>query len=67
MATREIVDRLGGVAKVARDLSIEKQTVYKWVQRGAIPEAMAWRIWHVYGDLASREELGLPELPGAAW
>ena len=63
MDARKIVDKLGGSAKVARDLGVAKPTVYAWMQKGYIPEAMAWRVVHVYGDaIVSKKELGLPEL-----
>jgi hypothetical protein len=60
---RKIVEKLGGSAEVARRLSVAKPTVYAWMQKGYIPEAMAWRILHVYGEaIVSKKALGLPSL-----
>lgn len=66
MKARKIVDRLGGSASVAERLHVAKPTVYAWMQKGYIPEAMAWRMLDVYGDLVTRKELGLPNLDSAA-
>ncbi len=66
MTARQIVKRLGGSAEVARRLRVSKPTVYAWMQKDRIPEAMGWRIIYVYGGgYVSRANLGLPELDAA--
>ena len=68
MATvREVVERLGGSAKVAREIGLSKQAIYHAMRRNEVSELMGWRILHVYGDkMVSREELGLPDLGRAS-
>ena len=68
MDARQIVTKLGGSAEVARRLNVAKPTVYAWMQKGYIPEAMAWRILHVYGEgVIPTKDLGVPmDLDGAA-
>ena len=63
MDARQIIERLGGSAEVARKLKSEKNTVYQWMKRGVIPEAIGWRIIHVYGEqIVTRADLNLPQL-----
>jgi len=62
----EIIRRLGGPSKVARDLDVKRNNIYKWIERGSIPERVLWRILHVYGeDVLTAQKLGLPELERA--
>lgn len=62
----EIFQRLGGASKVARDLDEKRNNIYKWIERGSIPERVRWRILHVYGEgVFTAEQLGLPELERA--
>ena len=66
MAVRQLVERLGGSAKVARDLGLSKQAIYHMMRRDQISEMVGWRMIHVYGDVVTREELGLPDLERAS-
>ncbi len=63
---RTIVEKCGGSALVARRTDTPKGTVYRWMHRGTIPEAGAWRILHAFGEgVVSRADLGLPDIHAA--
>ncbi len=56
-----IINKLGGPAQVARKRGVTRQAVSKWATTGKIPEGSAYKMLHVYGNLVSKEELGLAE------
>ena len=61
MTVREVVERCGGSAKVARDIGLSKQSVYHAMRKDRMSEVMAWRILDKYAPLVKREDVGLPE------
>jgi len=45
---------------------VDANTVYQWMKRDELPEAIKWRILHVYGDeIVSAEDMKLPRLDKA--
>jgi len=60
MTVREVVERCGGSAKVARDIGLSKQSVYHAMRKDRMSEVMAWRILDRYAPLVKREDVGLP-------
>ena len=56
-----IINKLGGPSQVARKLGVTRQAVSKWSTTGKIPEGSAYKMLHVYGNLVTKEELGLAE------
>jgi transcriptional regulator with XRE-family HTH domain len=57
----KIINKLGGPSQVARKLGVTRQAVSKWATTGKIPEGSAYKMLHVFGNLVSKEELGLDE------
>ena len=56
LTVREIVDRLGGVAKVRRKLGgpsgpLSHQSIYRWINDNEIPAGRAFQIVREYGGL----------------
>lgn len=63
MATvREVIERLGGSAKVAREIGLSKQAIYHAMRRNEMSELMSWRLLHVFGELVAQEEVNVPDL-----
>ena len=56
-----VINKLGGPSQVARKLNVTRQAVSKWATTGKIPEGSAYKMLHVFGNLVSKEELGLAE------
>lgn len=56
-----IINRLGGPSQVARKLGVTRQAVSKWSTTGKIPEGSAYKMLHVFGNLLTKEDLGLAE------
>lgn len=56
-----IINRLGGPSQVARKLGVTRQAVSKWSTTGKIPEGSAYKMLHVFGNLVTKEELGLDD------
>lgn len=49
MTVDQVIEHYGGIAEVARKLSISYQAVQQWVDKGAVPEGRQWQIQALSG------------------
>ena len=57
LTARQVVDKLGGPAILARKLGISPSAVYAWIKNNEIPSGRAIQFAKEYGDVLEFEEI----------